>query len=145
MRVMILMKASAASEAGTMPSTRLLTEMGAFNDALVKAGVLLAGEGLHPTTRAARVAFSATAAPSVSHGPFPLTGDLLAGFWLLQVKSLDEAIAWVKRVPNPDGDQHEIEIRQVFEMEDFGVEMTDDLRAQETRQRAELAASTPRS
>ena len=140
MRVMVIMKASKDSEAGVMPSERLLTEMGAFNDELVNAGVLLAGEGLHPSAKGARVRFTRDAKPSVIDGPFAETKELIAGFWLLQVKSLDEAIAWVKRVPNPDNETHEIEIRPVFEMEDFGDAMTPELRAQEDRQRAELAA-----
>jgi hypothetical protein len=140
MRVMVIMKASKESEAGVMPSERLLTEMGAFNDELVKAGVMLAGEGLHPSAKGARVRFGGGARPSVIDGPFAETKELIAGFWLLQVKSLDEAIAWVKRVPNPDNETHEIEIRPVFEMEDFGDAMTPELRAQEDRQRADLAA-----
>lgn len=140
MRVMVIMKASKESEAGVMPSERLLTEMGAFNDELVKAGVMLAGEGLHPSAKGARVRFGGGARPSVIDGPFAETKELIAGFWLLQVKSLDEAIAWVKRVPNPDNETHEIEIRPVFEMEDFGDAMTPELRAQEDRQRSDLAA-----
>lgn len=142
MRVMVIVKANADSEAGVMPSERLLTEMGKFNEELVRAGVLLAGEGLHPSSRGARVRFSAEAKPSVVHGPFAGVDDLIAGFWLLQVKSLDEAIAWIKRVPNPDGQSSEIEIRPVFEADDFGAEFTPELRAQEERLRAQVAAQS---
>ncbi|MBB5207769.1 YciI family protein [Chiayiivirga flava] len=142
MRVMVIMKANEDSEAGVMPSERLLTEMGAFNEALVRAGVLLAGEGLHPSSEGARVRFGADTRPQVIAGPFAETRELIAGFWLLQVKSMDEAIAWVKRVPNPEGRQYEIEIRPVFEMEDFGPELTPELRAQEVSQRARLDAHT---
>ena len=142
MRVMVIMKANEDSEAGVMPSERLLTEMGAFNEELVRAGVLLAGEGLHPSSRGVRVRFGADTRPQVIEGPFAGTKELIAGFWLLQVKSMDEAIAWVKRVPNPDGHHHEIELRPVFEMEDFGPELTPELRAQEASQRARLDART---
>ena len=142
MRVMVIVKASNDSEAGVMPSERLLTEMGKFNEELVKAGVMLAGEGLHPSSRGVRVGFSADAKPSVIHGPFAATKELIAGFWLLQVKSLDEAIAWIKRVPNPDGETYEIEIRPVFEAEDFGAEFTPELREQEARLRAQVAAQS---
>lgn len=138
MRVMVIVKATPESEAGAMPSERMLTEMGAFNESLIKAGVLLAGEGLHPSSRGARVRFSPDAKPSVVHGPFPAIGELVAGFWLLQVKSLDEAIEWIKRVPNPDGDMGEIEIRPVFEAEDFGEALTPELREQEARMRAQV-------
>lgn len=144
MRVMVIMKANGDSEAGVMPSERLMAEMGAFNEELVRAGVMLAGEGLHPSSKGARVRFSADAKPQVIAGPFDETKELIAGFWLLQVKSMDEAIAWVKRVPNPDGDSHEIEIRPVFEMEDFGAEFTPELRAQEERLRADVAAQAAR-
>ena len=142
MRVRVIVKANDDSEAGVMPSERLLTQMGKFNEELVKAGVMLAGEGLHPSSRGARVRFSPDVKPGVIHGPFAGTRDLIAGFWLLQVKSLDEAIAWVKRVPNPDGDTCEIEIRPVFETEDFGAELTPELREQEARLRAQVAAQS---
>jgi hypothetical protein len=137
MRVMVLVKASADSEAGVMPSEQMLTAMGKFNEELVKAGVMLAGEGLHPTSKAARVRFSGSQR-TVVDGPFSETKELVAGFWLWQVKSLDEAIEWVKRAPFEDGD--EIEIRPVFEAEDFGAELTPELREQEERLRAEVAA-----
>lgn len=142
MRVMVIMKANEQSEAGVMPSERLLAAMGRFNEDLVRAGVLLAGEGLHPSSRGARVCFSNAAKPSVVAGPFAQTVELIAGFWLLQVKSLDDAIAWVKRVPNPDGDTREIEIRPVFEAEDFGAQLTPALREQEARLRAQVRAQS---
>jgi len=134
MRFMVIVKASKDSEAGLMPSTELLTAMGKFNEEMVKAGVMLAGEGLHPTSKGARIKFSGKQ-PSVSHGPFAATGDLVAGFWLIQVKSRDEAIEWMKRAPFDGGD--EIEIRQVFDTEDFGEALTPELRAQETRLRTQ--------
>jgi hypothetical protein len=137
MRVMVLVKANADSEAGVMPSEAMLTAMGRFNEELVKAGVMLAGEGLHPTSKAARVRFSGSQR-TVIDGPFSETKELVAGFWLWQVKSLDEAIEWVKRAPFEEGD--EIEIRPVFEAEDFGAEFTPELREQEERLRAEVAA-----
>ena len=138
MRFMVIVKANAASEAGEMPSERLLTEMGKYNEELVKAGVLLAGEGLHPSSRGTRVRFSGSKREVVD-GPFSETKELVAGFWLIQVKSKEEAIEWVKRIPNPDGDDSEVEIRQVFETEDFGEAFTPELRAQEERLRAEVA------
>jgi hypothetical protein len=138
---MILIKANEESEAGVMPSEQLLTEMGKYNEELVKAGIMLAGEGLHPTSRGARVRFSG-ANRTVIDGPFPESKDLIAGFWLWQVRSLDEAIEWVKRCPNPTGAESEIEIRQVFEAEDFGAEFTPELREQEERLRAQVAAQT---
>ena len=119
MRFMLLVKASRESEAGVMPSPELLAEMGRFNEELVKAGVLLAGEGLHPSSKGARVRFSGKTR-TVIEGPFPEIKDLVAGFWLIQANSLDEAIEWVKRVPNPMGEESEIEVRQVFSPEDFG-------------------------
>jgi hypothetical protein len=134
MRFMVIVKASKDSEAGVMPSTELLTAMGKFNEELVKAGMMEAGEGLHPTTKGARVKYS-TGTPSVSRGPFNLTGDLIAGFWLLKAKSLDEVIDWMKRAPFGAGD--EIEIRQVFAAEDFGEALTPELREQEERLRAQ--------
>lgn len=135
MRVMVLVKASKESEAGVMPSTELLTAMGNFNEELVKAGVMLAGEGLHPTSKAARVRF-ADGKKSVIDGPFAETKELVAGFWLWKVKSLQEAIDWLKRAPFEDT---EVEIRPVFEAEDFGAELTPELRAQEDRLRVETA------
>ena len=142
MRVMAIVKATAESEAGTMPSERLLTEMGKFNEELIRAGVLLAGEGLHPSSRGARVRLSPDARPDVIEGPFAATTELAAGFWLLQVKSLEEAIAWIKRMPNPDRGTCEVEIRPVFEAEDFGAEFTPELREQEARLRAMVAAKS---
>jgi hypothetical protein len=139
MRFMILIKADKNSEAGVLPSEQLLTEMGKFNEELVKAGVLLAGEGLHPSSKGARVKFSGEQR-TVIDGPFPETKELIAGFWLWQVNSKEEAIEWVKRCPNPMGVESEIEIRQVFEAEDFGAEFTPELREQEARMRAQVAA-----
>ena len=136
MRFMILVKADKATEAGVLPDEKLLTEMGRYNEELVKAGVMLAGEGLHPSSKGARVRFSG-AKRTVIDGPFTETKELVAGFWLWQVRSLAEAIEWVKRCPNPTGGESEIEIRQVFEAEDFGAEFTPALRAQEERLRAQ--------
>lgn len=123
MRFMVMVKASKESEAGVMPSEQLLADMGRFNGELIKAGVLLAGEGLQPSSKGARVRFSGSKR-TVIDGPFAQTGDLIAGFWLLQVKSKEEAIEWVKRCPSPMPGESEIEIRQVFEPEDFGAELT---------------------
>jgi hypothetical protein len=134
MRFMVIVKASKDSEAGVMPSTELLTAMGKFNEELVKAGVLLAGEGLHPTSKGARIKYT-DKAQSVSNGPFAVTPDLIAGFWLIQAKSRDEAVEWMKRAPFSGGD--EIEIRQVFDAEDFGEALTPELREQEERLRAQ--------
>jgi hypothetical protein len=139
MRVMVIVKASKESEAGVMPGRELLAEMGKFNEELVKAGVMLAGEGLHPTSRGKRVHFSGTQR-TVIDGPFAETKELIAGFWLWQVKSMEEALEWVKRCPNPHPSESDIEIRRVFEAEDFGTEFTPELRAQEDRLRAEMAA-----
>jgi hypothetical protein len=136
MRFMIVVKADKNSEAGIMPSTELLAEMGKYNEELAKAGVLLAGEGLHPTAKGARVKFSG-ATRTVIDGPFAETKELIAGFWLWQVKSKEEAIEWVKRCPMPHNTETEIEIRQVFEAEDFGPEFTPELREQEARLRAQ--------
>jgi len=136
MRFMVLVKATKASEAGVMPSQELLTAMGQFNDQLVKAGILLAGEGLHPSSKGARVRFSGDKR-IVIDGPFAETKELVAGFWLWQVRSKEEAIEWVKRCPNPHNEETEIEIRQVFEADDFGPEFTPELRAQEERHRAQ--------
>lgn len=138
MRVMVMVKATPQSEAGVMPSEQLLADMGRYNEELVKAGILLAGEGLHPTARGARVQFDG-AARSVSDGPFTETKELVAGFWLWQVRSMDEAIEWVKRCPNPHDGPSEIEIRPVFEADDFGAEFTPELREQEARIRAQAA------
>ncbi len=135
MRFMVMVKASKDSEAGVMPSEAQLTEMGAYNDALVKAGVMLEGEGLHPSAKGVRVRFDGKAR-SVTDGPFSETKELIAGFWMWQVRSKEEAIEWLKRAPFTDGE--EVELRQVFEMEDFGAAMTPELREQEERQRAEL-------
>ena len=134
MRVMILIKSTADSEAGVMPTEELLTEMGKYNEALVKAGVMLAGEGLHPTSKAKRVAFDG-AKRTVIDGPFTETKELIAGFWLWQVKSMEEAVEWVKRCPNPMPGKSAIEIRPVFDMDDFGPELTPELREQEERLR----------
>jgi hypothetical protein len=139
MRFMLLVKANADSEAGVPPSEELLSEMGKYNEELVKAGVLLAGEGLHPSSKGARVKFSGDK-KTVIDGPFTEAKELIAGFWLIQVKSMEEAIEWVKRVPNPTGQEGEIEIRQVFEAEDFGPELTPELRQQEERLRAQVEA-----
>jgi hypothetical protein len=134
MRFMVIVKASKDSEAGVMPSTELLTAMGKFNEEMAKAGVIQAGEGLHPSSRGARVKYSG-GQPAVRRGPFDLTGDLVAGFWVIQTKSLDEAIDWMKRAPFDGG--AEIEIRQVFSPEDFGDALTPELREQEERLRAQ--------
>ena len=137
MRVMVMVKATSDSEAGRMPRTELLAAMGKFNEELVKAGVMLAGEGLHPSAKGKRVRFSGSRR-TVLDGPFAETRELVAGFWLWRVKSMEEAVEWVRRCPNPmDGDS-EIEIRPVFEAEDFGAELTPELRAQEDRLRAEV-------
>ncbi len=139
MRFMILIKANQDTEAGVMPSEELLREMGNFNEELVKAGIMLDGEGLHPSSKAARVKFSGTKR-TVIDGPFAETKELIAGYWLWQCTSLKEAIEWVKRCPNPTGEEAEIEIRQVFEAEDFGAEFTPELREQEERLRTKIAA-----
>ncbi|UVT14908.1 MAG: YciI family protein [Nitrospira sp.] len=138
MRFMVIVKATKESEAGVMPSTQLLTDMGKFNEVLVNAGVLLAGDGLHPSSKGARVRFSGTKR-TVIDGPFAETKELIAGYWLWQCKSKEEAIEWVKRCPNPHNEDSEIEIRQVFDAEDFGAEFTPELREQEDRIRAEIA------
>ena len=140
MRVMVLIKANEESERGEMPSEQLLTEMTAYNEELVKAGVMLAGEGLHPSAKGVRVAFGG-AERKVIDGPFAETKELLAGFWVWQVKSLDEAIEWCKRVPNPSGGPDSVvEIRPVFEADDFGDELTPELRAKEAELRAQTEA-----
>lgn len=137
MRFMVIVKATADSEAGFMPSEELLTAMGRYNEALVEAGVMLAGEGLQPSSKGARVKFSGSRR-SVTDGPFIETKELIAGFWIFQVASLAECIEWVKRCPNPMPGDSEIEIRQIFEAEDFGDEFTPELREQEERLRARL-------
>jgi len=140
MRFMVIVKATKSSEAGELPDEKLLKDMGNYNEELAKAGVMLAGEGLHPSSRGARVRFSGSKR-TVIDGPFSETKELIAGFWLIQVKSREEAIEWVKRSPNPSpGEESEIEIRQVFEAEDFGAELTPELREQEERIRAQAAA-----
>jgi hypothetical protein len=138
---MVLVKANKDTEAGVLPDERLLSEMGKYNEELAKAGVLLAGEGLHPSSKGARIKFSG-AKRTVVDGPFPETKELIAGFWLWQLKSKEEAIEWVKRCPNPTGAEAEIEIRQVFEAEDFGPALTPELREAEERIRAQVKAKT---
>ena len=137
MRFMVIVKANKDSEAGVMPSTELLTAMGKFNEEMVKAGVMLAGEGLHPSSNGVRIKYSGNNR-TVTNGPFAGTDDLVAGFWLIQVKSRDEAIEWMKRAPFDGG--AEVELRQVFESEDFGEALTSELREQETRLRAGVAS-----
>ena len=140
MRFMVLVRATRDSEAGMLPDEKLLADMGKFNEELVKAGVMLAGEGLHPSSKGARVKFSGTKR-TVIDGPFAETKELIAGYWLWQVKSKEEAIEWVKRSPNPfPGQDSEIEIRQLYEAEDFGAEFTPELRKQEERLRAQIEA-----
>ena len=139
MRCMVIVKANKDSEAGIMPKQKLLAEMGKFNEELVKAGVLLAGDGLQPSSKGKRVRFSGEKR-TVIDGPFSETKELIAGFWLWQVRSMEEAVEWVKRCPNPHEGEAEIEIRQVFEAEDFGSEFTPELRKQEERVRAQVAA-----
>src|SRR5918999_1700202 len=142
MRFMLIVKADKNSEAGVMPDEKLLTEMGKYNEELVKAGIMLAGEGLHPSSKGARVRFSGDKR-TVIDGPFAETKELVAGFWLWQVKSKEEAIEWVKRCPNPMPGESEIEIRQVFEAEDFGEALTPELREQEERLRKQAAGQSP--
>lgn len=140
MRVMVMVKATADSEAGVMPSEQLLTEMGKYNEELVKAGVMLAGEGLHPSAKGKRVRFAGSNR-SVTDGPFAETKELVAGYWLWQVGSMDEAVEWLKRCPNPmPGVESEIEIRPLFEAADFGAEFTPELQEQEARLRAQIEA-----
>ena len=140
MRFMVMVKASKDSEAGKMPSQKLLAEMGKFNEELVKAGIMLAGEGLQPSSKGARVRFSGTKR-TVMDGPFTESKELVAGFWIWKVKSKEEAIEWVKRCPNPMEGESEIEIRQIFEAEDFGAEFTPELRQQEDRIRQQITAN----
>jgi hypothetical protein len=139
MRVMVIVKASNDSEAGAMPDTELLAAMGKFNEDLVRAGVMLAGEGLHPSRKGVRVRYSG-ASRTVIDGPFAETRELVAGFWLWQVRSMDEAIEWARRCPNPHAEDCELEIRPVFESDDFGEAFTPELREQEDRLRSELEA-----
>jgi hypothetical protein len=138
---MVIIKATKESEAGVMPETRLLEEMGRFNEELVKAGVMLAGEGLHPSAKGKRILFSGEQR-RVFDGPFAETKELIAGFWLWKVGSMEEAVRWAKRCPNPMPGESEIEIRQVFEAEDFGAEFTPELREQEDRLRAQIEKNT---
>jgi hypothetical protein len=138
MRVMVIVKATKNSEAGVMPSEKLLADMGKFNEELVKAGIMLAGDGLHPSSKGKRVRFSA-GKKAVIDGPFAETKELVAGFWIWQVKSIEEAVEWVRRCPDPmPGEESEIEIRPLFEAADFGEEFTPELRAQEERMRTEI-------
>lgn len=139
MRVMVIVKASPESEAGQMPSELLLSEMLKYNEELVKAGIMLAGDGLHPSSRGKRVHFKGDKR-TVIDGPFAETKELIAGYWLWQVRSMDEAVEWVKRCPNPMESESDIEIRQIFEADDFGAELTPELRAKEERLRSEAAA-----
>ncbi|MGH8462193.1 MAG: YciI family protein [Stenotrophobium sp.] len=139
MRVMVIVKASKESEAGKMPSEQLLAEMGKYNEQLVKAGIMLAGEGLQPSAKGVRVHFAGSRR-SVTDGPFAETKELIAGYWLWQVKSMEQAIEWIKRCPNPMESDSDIEIRPIFEAEDFGAEFTPELREQEERLRAQMAA-----
>jgi hypothetical protein len=141
MRVMVLVKANEQSEAGVLPSEELLTAMGRYNEELVKAGIMLAGEGLHPSSKGARIQFSGDSR-TVVDGPFTEVKELVAGFWLWQVKSMDEAIEWAKRCPNPTGEDSVLEIRPVFEAEDFGPELAPEVREQEGRLRAQAADRT---
>jgi hypothetical protein len=138
MKIMVIVKASADSEAGVMPTEEELRAMGAYNEELVKAGLMLAGEGLHPSSRGKRVRFSGKER-KVIDGPFAETKELIAGFWIWQVKSMDEALEWVRRMPNPHRVESEIELRPIFEADDFGEALTPELRAQEERLRAESA------
>ncbi len=137
MRVMAIVKATADSEAGVMPSEELLAEMGKFNEEMAEAGVMVGGDGLRPSSQGARVSFGGDGERTVIDGPFPETKELIAGFWLMQVDSFEEAVEWIKRCPNPHSEPGEIEIRQIFEAEDFGEEFTPELREQEERVRAE--------
>jgi hypothetical protein len=141
MKVIVFIKANKDSEAGKMPSEKLISEMMSFNEQLVKSGIMLAGEGLHPSSRGKRVRFTGTQ-KTVIDGPFSETKELIAGFWIWQVKSMEEAVEWVKRIPNPDNDPgpQDIEIRPIFESEDFGKELTPELRAKEEQLRQTVAA-----
>ena len=138
MRFMVIVKANADSEAGVMPSTELLTAMGKYNEELVNAGVMLAGEGLHPSSKGARVRFDTEGRTTVVDGPFAETKELVAGFWIIQASSKEEAVEWVRRIPSVHGEESEVEIRQVFDVEDFGDELTPELREQEDRLRQQV-------
>ena len=138
MRVMVIIKANPDSEAGNTPSEKLLTEMGKYNEELVKAGIMLSGEGLHPSSKGKVVRFSGQR-KTVIDGPFSEAKELIAGFWIWNVKSMEEAVEWAKRIPNPDNQDSDVELRPVFEAEDFGAEFTPELRAQEERLRAEIS------
>lgn len=138
MRVMVLVKASKETEAGVLPTEQELADMGRYNEQLVQAGIMLAGEGLHPTARGKRIRFSG-ATRTVVDGPFTETKELVAGFWIWQVKSIDEAVEWAKRCPNPTGDESALEIRPIYELEDFGQVLTPELREQEQRLQAQIA------
>jgi hypothetical protein len=140
MRFMVIIKANEESEAGAMPSQRLLDEMTKYNEELVKAGVMLAGDGLHPSSKGARVRFTADGKRTVIDGPFAESKELVAGFWILDVKSKEEAIEWVRRIPNPDNQESEVEIRQVFETEDFGEQLTPELRERNERLREQTSS-----
>ena len=140
MRFMVIVKATKDSEAGVLPDQKLLADMGKYNEELAKAGVMLAGEGLHPSSKGVRIRFSGDQRTAIA-GPFPETQELIAGFWILETRSKEEAIEWVKRAPNPHpGKETEVEIRQIFEAEDFGPELTPELRKQEERIRSQVAA-----
>ena len=141
MRVMVIVKADKNSEAGVLPDQKILTDMGKYNEELVKAGIMLAGEGLHPSSKGARVRFSGPKR-EVIDGPFAETKELIAGYWIWETKSLNEAVEWVKKCPNPMPGESEIEIRQIFEAEDFGAEFTPELREQEERLRREMEGKT---
>jgi hypothetical protein len=143
-RVMVIVKANEDSEAGVMPSEQLFAEMGKYNEELVKAGIMLAGEGLHPSSKGKRIQFSGEKR-TVIDGPFAETKELIAGYWLWQVKSMEEAIEWAKRCPNPTGEESVLEIRPVFEADDFGAEFTPELREQEERLRAQIEQNAPKS
>ena len=138
MKFMVIVKANRNTEAGVMPSTEMLAAMGQFNEEMAKAGVIKAGEGLHPTSRGARIKYAGSGQAAAGKGPFPLSSDLIAGFWLIETKSLDEAIGWMKRAPFGPGD--EIDIRQVFSAEDFGETLTPELREREAHLRAQVEA-----
>jgi hypothetical protein len=138
MKVIVMVKGTNNSETGAMPDEQMLTEMGKYNEQLVKAGIMLAGEGLHPSSKGKRIKFSGSQR-TVVDGPFAEAKELVAGFWIWQVKSIEEAVEWARRCPNPTGEEGELEIRQIFEAEDFGAEFTPELRAQEERLRAEIA------
>lgn len=142
MRVMVIIKATKDTEAGVMPSNQLLTEMVQYNDRLVDEGIMKAGEGLHPSNKGVRVAFTHKNGLTVTDGPFAETKELIAGFWIWKVKSMDEAVEWARQIPNPDNEEGTVEIRPIFEAEDFGEEFTPELREQEERQRQRIEAES---